>query len=143
MCSTYCMTSFSRTFYIFSYVSWLCDYYCDYVIWCDWCVTVWSHHSNPNPRFIEKKNKLKKKKKNKLHKKASIQTLHVWHRESKLIRIIWSVYYSISVFVRRIQYNVNKWLRGFLNEKNVKLFISFQNSVYESSVLSNILQKNF
>ena len=36
-----------RTFYIL-----LCDFVtCDCVIWCDWCVTAWSCHPYPNPRF--------------------------------------------------------------------------------------------
>ena len=46
----------SKTFYTFLYDFMTCDYYCDHVIWCDWCVTAWSLcHSNPNPKFQNRK----------------------------------------------------------------------------------------
>ena len=68
------MTSFSRTFYILPCVSWLCDHV-------TWYVTVWSCHSNPNPRFTEKKSKSKKKKEKRLNKKLTFK-LHISDKRS-------------------------------------------------------------
>ena len=76
MCKTYCMMSSSRIFYTYLCNLITCDYHCNYIIWCDWYVTAWSHHSNPNPRFKEKKHKLKKKKKKRLKKKLTFR-LHI------------------------------------------------------------------
>ena len=49
-------------------------------------------------------------------------------------------YYAIAIFVRETWYSVNKYLRRFLNENNIEVFICFQNIVHKSSV-TNILQK--
>jgi len=49
-----------KPFIMFLMTTWSCDYYCDYDIWCDWYVTVWSwYHSNPNPESKKKKKKKK------------------------------------------------------------------------------------
>ena len=66
----------STLFYV---TTWLCDHYCDHVIWCDWCVTVWLWcHYNPNPRSKNKEEKRKKKKKKKLNEKTRVQASHIW-----------------------------------------------------------------
>jgi len=62
--------------------------------------------------------------------------------ESDPVKIVGCSYYIIAVFVRETWYSVNKCLKRFLNENNIEVFICFQNVVYKSSVLTNILQKN-
>ena len=58
---------------MFHVSSWPCNHYCDCVIWCDWCVTVWLWcHSNPNSKF-------RKVKKKTLNEKTWVQASHLWY----------------------------------------------------------------
>ena len=48
-----------------------------------------------------------------------------WSGEGDPVRMIWSAYYAISFFVRETWYIANEWPGGFLDDKNVKIYISF------------------
>jgi len=41
------------------------------------------------------------------------------------VRMVWSTYYSASVFIGGTQYSINKCLQWFLNENDIKVFIYF------------------
>ena len=55
------------------------------------------------------------------------------------VRMVWSTYYSASIFIGGTQYSINKCLQWFLNKNNIKIFIYFQYRIYKISVLLNIL----
>jgi len=59
--------------------------------------------------------------------------------QSNLVGMVWSTYYSVSVFTKRTQYSTDKHLCGFLDENDIEVFIHFQYRVHEISVFSNIL----
>jgi len=92
MCCTYCMmSSFQNLLHSSMFLM-----TCDCVIWCNWCVTMWSCHSNPNH---SSKNRIKiNQKENRNEKKMKIirafsfdirPLLFTWLGISKIRKLTW------------------------------------------------------
>ena len=63
-------------------------------------------------------------------------------RKCNPIRMIGNAYQFLLFFVRRTRNRSYDWLRQFLNEYDVKIYLCFQNRISKQVIFSDILRKN-